>query len=43
MQIEISKQHHFTVAGKNSDNVRAIMNSTGTEVLFYLLIYIILY
>lgn len=34
MQIEISTQHHYIVAGKNSDNLRAIMSITGTEVRF---------
>lgn len=32
MQLEISIQHHFIVAGKNSDNLREIMKNTGTEV-----------
>lgn len=35
MQLEISVQHHFIVAGKNSDNLRAIMKKTGTEVISY--------
>lgn len=34
MQIDIAVQNHFVVAGKSSENLRGIMKSTGTEIIF---------